>query len=208
MDWVVEAGRKVWLWFAPRKGAAEPSSVRGRCRRDRGVVNAADRGGSSPCPAPDAARPPSSRRIPMIADRIPPRLRVPGALVAALLLLTPAITAPAAAQAAPAAAAGGTDAPVPNRFAAGDSVEVEYFVNGEWLPARVAAVVNDGYAYEVDVAPYGNGRTIRTQIHFKRVRARRHAAVTPAIVPAHTAAPAPVALAADGKTHWTCSVRR
>ncbi len=51
-------------------------------------------------------------------------------------------------------------------------VEVEYIPNsGKWLPATILEVLNDGYSYKVQVAPWGDGKTIQANIHYKRVRA-------------------------------------
>ena len=69
-------------------------------------------------------------------------------------------------------------AKIPNAFATGDSVEVEYFRKGDWLPARVTDVVNDGYAYTVDLVPYGDGKIVNAQIHYSRVRAHVADALT------------------------------
>lgn len=51
-------------------------------------------------------------------------------------------------------------------------VEVEYIPNsGKWLPATVLEVLNGGYSYKVQVAPWDDGKTIQANIHYKRVRA-------------------------------------
>lgn len=108
----------------------------------------------------------------------------------------------AAAQSIPETTAAAAGATVPNRFAAGDSVDVEYFVDGSWLPARVIGVVNDGYAYEVELVPYNDGRPITAQIHFRRVRAHIPAVgVTAApALPAMPATPAAPAVTPVGAT--------
>jgi hypothetical protein len=68
----------------------------------------------------------------------------------------------------------------PGAFHVNDRVEVEYVPNsGKWLPATVVDVQNDGFAYKVRVAPWGNGATTETSIHFKRVRAASAASATP-----------------------------
>ncbi len=64
--------------------------------------------------------------------------------------------------------------PEPGSFAAGQKVEVEYIPDsGKWFAASVVEVVNDGYSYKVKVAPYGDGKQIEANIHFKGVRAGR-----------------------------------
>lgn len=59
----------------------------------------------------------------------------------------------------------------PGSLKAGQRIEVEYYPNSnKWIPATIIEVVNDGYAYKVKVAPYGDGKEITDNIHFKRVR--------------------------------------
>ena len=51
-------------------------------------------------------------------------------------------------------------------------VQVEYIPDsGKWFPATIIEVLNDGYSYKVSVAPWGDGKVIQTNIHYKRVRA-------------------------------------
>lgn len=128
----------------------------------------------------------------MTSRRFSPSTRVLGALAVAVCTMVTTASG-AAAQSVPETTAAGAGATVPNRFAAGDSVDVEYFMDGDWLPARVIDVVNDGYAYEVELTPYNDRRTIRTQIHFKRVRVHIPAAgvtAVPALPPATAASTA------------------
>jgi hypothetical protein len=67
--------------------------------------------------------------------------------------------------------------PVPGSLKAGQKVEVEYYPNSnKWVPATIIEVVDDGYAYKVKVAPYGDGKEIAANIHYKRVRAARSTA--------------------------------
>lgn len=71
--------------------------------------------------------------------------------------------------------------PAAGHFKPNQRVEVEYIPDsGKWFPATVLEVLNDGYSYKVQVAPWGDGKNIQTNIHYKRVRAA-------------TAAPAPAA---------------
>ncbi len=61
--------------------------------------------------------------------------------------------------------------PAAGSFKPKQRVEVEYIPDsGRWLPATVLEVLNDGYFYKVQVAPWGDGRTVQTNIHYKRVR--------------------------------------
>lgn len=78
-------------------------------------------------------------------------------------------------------------AKTPNAFAPGDSVDVEYELRGEWLPARVTEVLNDGYAYAVTLAPYDDGTVVDAQIHYSRVRAHSAAAAGPESSGTHAA---------------------
>ncbi len=65
----------------------------------------------------------------------------------------------------------------PGSFTVNQKVEVEYIPDsGKWYPATVIEVLNDGYSYKVKVAPYGDGKEIQTNIHFKRVRAAQNVA--------------------------------
>jgi hypothetical protein len=101
-------------------------------------------------------------------------------LVLALIVLAVCGAAPPlAAQAAP-----GT-------FRAGQAVEVEYLPgSGRWIPARVIEPSSDGFSYKVSVAPWGDGRTIQTSIHYRRVRAAASTRTTAAPLPAHRSLPA------------------
>lgn len=132
-------------------------------------------------------------------DRRSPGTRVPGVLAVVFsIVISPAPlraqrvlraehALPAHRERAPVAIRTTLDgAKAPNAFAAGDSVEVEYFRRGDWIPARVTDVVNDGYAYAVDLVPYDDGRIVNAQIHYSRVRehARLSAsAPTPLLAP-------------------------
>lgn len=65
----------------------------------------------------------------------------------------------------------------PGSFTVNHKVEVEYIPgSGKWYPAIVIEVLNDGYSYKVKVAPYGDGKEMQTNIHFKRVRAAQNVA--------------------------------
>ncbi len=79
-------------------------------------------------------------------------------------------------------------AAAPGAFKPGQHVEVEYIPDsGKWLPATIVEVLNDGYSYKVKVAPYGDGKTIVADIHYKRVRAaanvpkRKNAVTAPTV---------------------------
>lgn len=59
----------------------------------------------------------------------------------------------------------------PGSLKAGQKVDVEYYPQtNKWIPATIVEVLNDGYSYKVKVAPYGDGKEITDNVHYKRVR--------------------------------------
>lgn len=137
----------------------------------------------------------------MTDDRLSPRAHALGVLTVAVFTVLAATPLRAQRHVTVASMRTTLDgAKEPNAFATGDSVEVEYARRGEWIPARVTDVVNEGYAYTVDLAPYDDGKTISAQIHYSRVRARVAAAVAARSVTPSSVASLPVVVATPAST--------
>lgn len=62
--------------------------------------------------------------------------------------------------------------PAPGSFQVGQRVEAEYYASSnKWVPAHIVGIDNDGYSYKVQLAPYGDGKELTANLHYKRVRA-------------------------------------
>lgn len=59
----------------------------------------------------------------------------------------------------------------PGSFKVGQRIEVEVNADSnKWFPATIIEIMDDGYTYKVKVAPYGDGKEVTRNIHYKRVR--------------------------------------
>eukprot|EP00931_Biecheleriopsis_adriatica_P099241 TRINITY_DN7362_c0_g1_i1.p1 TRINITY_DN7362_c0_g1~~TRINITY_DN7362_c0_g1_i1.p1 ORF type:complete len:472 (+),score=114.08 TRINITY_DN7362_c0_g1_i1:68-1417(+) len=101
-----------------------------------------------------------------------------------------AAAAPAAAPATP-AASGGQYAANAGRYAKGESVEYYSATHGEWLPATVTAINDDG-RIQLNVKP---NAWISLEIQAEKVRPRQTASQAAPSTPSASSAPAPAAAA-------------